>query len=225
METDVPVDDAPKTPTSIEQAAGLAEQNDPIQPDPVSTIDQGDPQLESEEVDTSGVRRRKLRNTEQPDTKDETQDSPRDTELVEKSNASNSASDESKRALRGITNEGESKSACCINKYTKSETISYLRACAHTHTTYTHQLACTDLARCLLPGFVMPRTKNPLAFYSPTQWSLFDWLKNASALNFLWLLFTGNKFVCFKHLFSEIVVVVVIVLLCCFVGCTACVTH
>jgi hypothetical protein len=42
----------------------------------------------------------------------------------------------------------------------------------------------------------MPKTKNPLTLYPPYEWTLFDWLKNASALNFLWLLVTWNKYVC-----------------------------
>jgi len=36
--------------------------------------------------------------------------------------------------------------------------------------------------------FLLPKTKNPLTIYPMREWTIYDWLKDASLLNFLWLL-------------------------------------
>jgi len=41
--------------------------------------------------------------------------------------------------------------------------------------------------------FVVPTTKNPLTLYPIYEWNIFDWIKDLSLLNFLWLYFWFPK--------------------------------
>lgn len=48
--------------------------------------------------------------------------------------------------------------------------------------------------------FSVPTTKNPLAFHPMREWNFFDWAKNSSLLNLLWLLLPLPKWV---YLFAK----------------------
>lgn len=49
--------------------------------------------------------------------------------------------------------------------------------------------------------FSVPATRNPLAIYPITQWDFFDWAKNSSILNLIWLFFPLPKWVFEKKIF------------------------